>query len=43
MTRQTTRRSNYRITRRMAAIHRTHLAAPHFGCILCIVEAAPAR
>jgi hypothetical protein len=43
MTRQTTRRSTYRITRRMSAIHRTHATAPHLGCVLCIVGVAPAR
>jgi hypothetical protein len=43
MTRQTTRRTNYRITRRMSAIHRTHATAPHLGCILCMVGVTPAR
>ena len=38
MTRPSSRRSPYRITRRMAAIHRTHATAPHFGCVLCFVE-----
>jgi hypothetical protein len=43
MTRPTTRRSHYRITRRMTAIHRAHSTAPHFGCVLCIVGDAPSR
>ena len=43
MTRPTTRRSNYRITRRMAAIHRTHTTAPHLGCVLCMTGGYPAR
>jgi hypothetical protein len=43
MTRQTTRRMNYRITRRMSAVHRTHATAPHLGCILCMVGLTPAR
>ena len=43
MTRSTTPRSNYRITRRMAAIHRAHATAPHFGCVLCMVGATPTR
>jgi len=37
MTRPSSRRVSYRITRRMAAIHRTHATAPHFGCVLCVV------
>jgi hypothetical protein len=43
VTRSTTRRSNYRITRRMAAIHRAHATAPHLGCVLCMVGATPPR
>jgi hypothetical protein len=43
MTRPTAHRSAYRITRRMTAIHRAHSTAPHFGCVLCVVGAAPAR
>jgi hypothetical protein len=43
MTRPTARRSNYRITRRMAAIHRAHATAPHLGCVLCFASAAPTR
>ncbi len=43
MSRTNTRRSPYRITRRMAAVHRTHTTAPHFGCVLCIVGVGPAR
>jgi hypothetical protein len=43
MTRPTARRSNYRITRRLSAIHRTHATAPHLGCVLCIVGVTPAR
>jgi hypothetical protein len=42
MTRQASRRSTYRITRRMSAIHRTHATAPHLGCVLCIVGVTPA-
>jgi len=41
MTRSPARRSPYRITRRMAALHRTHATAPHLGCVLCIVGVAP--
>ena len=43
MTRPTSRRPNYRITRRMAAVHRTLATAPHLGCILCMVGVTPAR
>ena len=43
ITRSSARRSSYRITRRMTAIHRAHSTAPHFGCVLCIVGAGPAR
>ena len=43
MAHATTRRSNYRITRRMAAIHRTHATAPHLGCVLCMTGATPPR
>jgi hypothetical protein len=42
-TRATARRSSYRITRRMTAIHRAHSTAPHLGCVLCIVGATPGR
>ena len=42
MTRQTARPANYRITRRMAAIHRTHATAPHLGCVLCMTGAVAA-
>ena len=43
MTRPSSRRVSYRISRRMAAIHRTHATAPHLGCVLCIVGADAAR
>jgi len=43
MPRRTTRRTNYRITRRISAIHRTHATALHLGCILCMVGMTPAR
>jgi hypothetical protein len=43
MTRQHARRSPYRVTRRLAAAHRAHVHAPYPACVLCIVEAAPAR
>jgi hypothetical protein len=39
----TARRSSYRITRGMSAIHRAHSTAPHFGCVLCIVGVVPGR
>jgi hypothetical protein len=37
------RRSTYRITRRMAAIHRAHRAAPYPACVICISQAATIR
>ena len=40
MTRSTARRTPYRITRRMAAIHRAHSTAPHLGCVLCFAGVA---
>jgi hypothetical protein len=43
MSRSNAHRSPYRITRRMAAIHRTHTTAPHFGCVLCMTGHFPAR
>ena len=43
MTRPTPRRVSYRITRRMAAIHRTDASAPHLGCVLCIVGPSAGR
>ena len=42
MTRPANRRSPYRITRRMAALHRRHTAG-YPGCVLCIIGAVPAR
>jgi hypothetical protein len=43
MTRPTTRRTNYRISRRMSAIHRAHATAPHLGCVLCMTATTPTR
>ncbi|HEX2755503.1 MAG TPA: hypothetical protein VHM48_08570 [Candidatus Limnocylindrales bacterium] len=43
MTRTTSRPVNYRITRRMAAVHRADATAPHLGCVLCLVGRAPGR
>ena len=41
MTHPLTHGSVYRITRRMAALHRRHTAA-YPGCVMCIVRATPA-
>jgi hypothetical protein len=39
----TTRRSNYRITRRIAVVHKAHATAPHLGCVLCVIGVLPPR
>ena len=43
MTRTATSRSHYRVTRRLAAIHRKHAEAAYPGCVLCIISAVPTR
>lgn len=43
MTRPSPRPATHRITRRMAAIHRTHATAPHLGCVLCMTGGVAGR